>query len=77
MRADMVEQAWRIVQPVLGRLGRERCGRLPIYPAGSVRTGGKRMRFWRKMAGAGGVSTATTTAISMSRTAGRHSNVRP
>lgn len=35
MRADMVEQTWRIVQPVLDAWGRKSRIALPIYPAGS------------------------------------------
>ncbi len=35
MRADMVEQTWRIVQPVLDAWGSEGTRELPLYPAGS------------------------------------------
>jgi glucose-6-phosphate 1-dehydrogenase len=35
MRADMVEQTWRIVQPVLDDWGRPGAADVPIYPAGS------------------------------------------
>ena len=35
MRADMVEQAWRIVQPVLDAWAEDGAANLPIYPAGS------------------------------------------
>jgi glucose-6-phosphate 1-dehydrogenase len=35
MRADMVEQTWRIVQPVLDAWARDDAADLPIYPAGS------------------------------------------
>jgi glucose-6-phosphate 1-dehydrogenase len=35
MRADMVEQTWRIVQPLLDAWANERGTDLPIYPAGS------------------------------------------
>src|SRR5271170_1883640 len=35
MRADMVEQAWRIVQPVLDAWAKNGAADLPIYPAGS------------------------------------------
>jgi glucose-6-phosphate 1-dehydrogenase len=35
MRADMVEQAWRIVQPVLDAWAQDRAAELPTYPAGS------------------------------------------
>ena len=58
MRADMVEQAWRIVQPVLDVWAKD-VAELPIYPAGSpgpseadtllARDG----RHWRPLNGAG------------------------
>jgi glucose-6-phosphate 1-dehydrogenase len=35
MRADMVEQTWRIVQPILDAWGTEGTRELPLYPAGS------------------------------------------
>jgi len=35
MRADMVEQTWRIVQPVLDAWAENAAADLPIYPAGS------------------------------------------
>src|SRR5271170_7636094 len=35
MRADMVEQTWRIVQPVLDAWAEKGAADLPIYPAGS------------------------------------------
>lgn len=35
MRADMVEQTWRIVQPVLDAWARDRAAELPSYPGGS------------------------------------------
>ena len=35
MRADMVEQAWRVVQPVLDAWAKKVAADLPIYPAGS------------------------------------------
>jgi len=35
MRADMVEHAWRVVQPVLDAWARDGATNLPIYPAGS------------------------------------------
>ncbi len=35
MRADMVEQAWRIVQPVLDAWAKDSAADLPLYPAGS------------------------------------------
>jgi glucose-6-phosphate 1-dehydrogenase len=34
MRADIVEHAWRIVQPALDAW-EDRAGELPIYPSGS------------------------------------------
>jgi glucose-6-phosphate 1-dehydrogenase len=58
MRADMVEQAWRIVQPVLDVWAKD-VADLPIYPAGSsgpheadallARDG----RRWRAISGTG------------------------
>ena len=36
MRADMVEQTWRIVQPVLDAWAKKSASDLPIYPAGSA-----------------------------------------
>jgi glucose-6-phosphate 1-dehydrogenase len=35
MRADMVEQTWRIVQPVLDAWAKHDVEKVPIYPAGS------------------------------------------
>ena len=35
MRADMVEQTWRIVQPVLDAWAEDRSAELPVYAAGS------------------------------------------
>jgi len=35
MRADMVEHAWRVVQPVLDAWAKDGAANLPIYPAGS------------------------------------------
>jgi hypothetical protein len=35
MRADMVEQTWRVVQPVLDAWAKSGAADLPIYPAGS------------------------------------------
>jgi glucose-6-phosphate 1-dehydrogenase len=35
MRADMVEHAWRVVQPVLDAWAKDGATNLPIYPAGS------------------------------------------
>ena len=59
MRADMVEQTWRIVQPVLDAWAKKGAADLPIYPAGSsgpseadallARDG----RHWRPVNGAG------------------------
>ena len=57
MRADMVEQTWRIVQPVLdawAKGGRQICR--SIRP--EARDRAKRMRFWRGTAEAGGASAA-------------------
>ena len=39
MRADMVEQTWRIVQPVLDAWAEDRPVELPVYPAGSAGPG--------------------------------------
>jgi glucose-6-phosphate 1-dehydrogenase len=36
MRADMVEQSWRIVQPVLDAWAKDGAADLPNYPAGSA-----------------------------------------
>jgi glucose-6-phosphate 1-dehydrogenase len=36
MRADMVEQSWRIVQPVIDAWAKDGGADLPIYPAGST-----------------------------------------
>jgi glucose-6-phosphate 1-dehydrogenase len=36
MRADMVEHAWRVVQPVLDAWTEKGAADLPIYPAGSA-----------------------------------------
>jgi glucose-6-phosphate 1-dehydrogenase len=36
MRADMVEQTWRIVQPVLDAWAEDRSAELSVYPAGSA-----------------------------------------
>jgi glucose-6-phosphate 1-dehydrogenase len=36
MRADMVEHAWRVVQPVLDAWAKKGPADLPIYPAGSA-----------------------------------------
>jgi glucose-6-phosphate 1-dehydrogenase len=59
MRADMVEQTWRIVQPLLDAWAKKGATDLPIYPAGSpgpseadvllTRDG----RHWRSVNGAG------------------------
>jgi glucose-6-phosphate 1-dehydrogenase len=58
MRADIVEQAWRIVQPVLDAW-ENRAEELPIYPSGTdgpseadalLARGGRR---WRPLSGAG------------------------
>jgi glucose-6-phosphate 1-dehydrogenase len=39
MRADMVEQAWRVVQPVLDNWAANDAAQLPIYPSGSAGPG--------------------------------------
>jgi glucose-6-phosphate 1-dehydrogenase len=39
MRADMVEHAWRVVQPVLDAWAKNGMGNLSIYPAGSAGPG--------------------------------------
>jgi glucose-6-phosphate 1-dehydrogenase len=36
MRTDMVEQAWRVVQPVLDAWAKKSASDLPIYPAASA-----------------------------------------
>jgi glucose-6-phosphate 1-dehydrogenase len=36
MRADMVEETWRIVQPVLDAWAKKSASDLAIYPAGSA-----------------------------------------
>ena len=59
MRADMVEQTWRIVQSVLDAWADERSTELPLYPAG-IPDRAKQTRFSRKMVGAGAASTAGT-----------------
>ena len=61
MRADMVEQTWRIVQSVLDAWAKKGAADLPVYPAGSsgpsegdallARDG----RHWRPVNGAGAV----------------------
>ena len=61
MRADMVEHAWRVVQPVLDAWAKNCAADLPIYLAGSsgpieadallARDG----RHWRPVNGAGAV----------------------
>ena len=56
MRADMVEQTWRIVQPVLDAWAADRAAELPSYPAGSLDPA-KRTRFWREIIDDGEVST--------------------
>ena len=52
MRADMVEQTWRIVQPVLD-LGQEWCGRFADLPGRKRRTDGSGCAFgarWPELA---------------------------
>jgi glucose-6-phosphate 1-dehydrogenase len=39
MRADMVEHAWRVVQPVLDAWAKKGAANLPIYSAGSAGPG--------------------------------------
>ena len=57
MRADMVEQTWRIVQPVLDAWVKHDAADLPIYPAGSSRPGeadallARGGRRWRSLNG--------------------------
>ena len=59
MRADMVEQTWRIVQPVLDAWAKKM-----LQICRSIRQEAqdrrKRMRFWREVADAGGAFTAMT-----------------
>ena len=57
MRADMVEQTWRIVQPVLDVWVKHDAADLPIYPAGSSGPGeadalwARGGRRWRSLNG--------------------------
>jgi glucose-6-phosphate 1-dehydrogenase len=57
MRADMVEQSWRIVQPVLDAWAKEGAVGLSIYPAGSSGAGeadallARAGRSWRSVGG--------------------------
>jgi glucose-6-phosphate 1-dehydrogenase len=57
MRADMVEQTWRIVQPVLDARVKHDAADLPIYPAGSSGPGeadallARDGRRWRSLNG--------------------------
>ncbi|MGH6726506.1 MAG: glucose-6-phosphate dehydrogenase [Pseudolabrys sp.] len=57
MRADMVEQAWRVVQPVLDNWAADKAGQLPIYPSGSAGPGeadallNRDGRRWRPVGG--------------------------
>jgi glucose-6-phosphate 1-dehydrogenase len=57
MRADMVEQTWRIVQPVLDGWARDGASDLPIYPSGSAGPGAsdellaRDGRCWRNIEG--------------------------
>ena len=55
MRVDMVEQTWRIVQPVLDAWAKGGAADPPLYPA-EAQDRARRTRFWREMAGAGGTS---------------------
>jgi glucose-6-phosphate 1-dehydrogenase len=57
MRADMVEHAWRVVQPVLDAWAKDGATNLPIYPAGSSGPGeadellAREGRMWRSING--------------------------
>ena len=57
MRADMVEHAWRIVQPVLDAWAEKSAADLPIYPSGSAGPGeadallAQDGRHWRSVEG--------------------------
>jgi glucose-6-phosphate 1-dehydrogenase len=59
MRADMVENAWRVVQPVLNAWAKDGATNLPIYPAGSSGPGkadellARDGRSWRSIDGDG------------------------
>ena len=59
MRADMVEHAWRVVQPVLDAWAKDGAINLPIYPAGSSGPGeadellARDGRRWRSIDGDG------------------------
>jgi glucose-6-phosphate 1-dehydrogenase len=55
-RADMVEQAWAVVMPVLEAWQAAPCPEFPNYPAGSWGGPGKPTRCWGATAGSGGRS---------------------
>jgi glucose-6-phosphate 1-dehydrogenase len=64
MRADMVEHAWRVVQPVLDAWAKEGMTNLSIYPTGSAGPGeadellARDGRRWRSIEGDGDRSTS-------------------
>ncbi len=58
MRADMVEQTWRIVQPVLDAWAKNSAADLAILSRQEARDRAMRMRCWRKTAGSGEASAA-------------------
>ena len=60
MRADMVEQAWRIVQPVLDAWAKDGAARIFRSIRREAQDRAKRTSFWRGMADAGGASMAMT-----------------
>ena len=67
MRADMVEQTWRIVQPVLDAWNKYGAADLADSIRQEARDRAKRMRSWREMADAGGVSAGRRWTIVMSQ----------
>jgi glucose-6-phosphate 1-dehydrogenase len=62
MRADMVEQTWRIVQPVLDTWAAISAADLTIYPAGSADRA-MPTRCWQRSA-AGGAESAVSPMVS-------------